>query len=166
MSQKQKIMRAFLILTLHLVVVGSLSPVSSHRRVQTLKNIRDPVNENIPNLGSRVTISKKLSEWRRELEPEFMPPSAPTLIGLSALTVLVFGLASPDLEAVNIDEGVSASSGAIDVGMLAIEGVLNKVVDQELPNSLPDMVALTVSESAAGGVSALFLFFATTVFGP
>lgn len=95
-----------------------------------------------------------------------MPPSAPTLIGLSALTVLVFGLASPDLEAVNIDEGVSASSGAIDVGMLAIEGVLNKVVDQELPNSLPDMVALTVSESAAGGVSALFLFFATTVFGP
>jgi hypothetical protein len=85
-----------------------------------------------------------------------MPTAAPTLLGLVLLTFILCGLVVSPEDAADLDA---------DVATEALRGssqVVTKVVDQVLPNSVSDTVALTLSEGVAGAASSAVLFGASS----
>ena len=84
-----------------------------------------------------------------------MPSAAPTFVGLVLTTALVFGLVLRP-EEVGTD-GVDLVADAADRSFKVAE----VVVGEALPNSLPDAVAVALSEGFAGGVSSLLLLLSS-----
>ena len=97
---------------------------------------------------------------RERYEPRDMPRSAPTLLGLLFTTALVYGLVLQPEEVRIGNDGVEIVTEAADKSFKVAEAV----VGEALPNSIPDALAVALSEGVAGAFSSLVLFVSSVAF--
>lgn len=100
-----------------------------------------------------------------------MPSTMPAALGLLVLTAAVFGLASTDFVDGTVPDEISAMDTEVDAILAKVQTmvkgrstqVVDTVVNQVVPESIPDGAAIALSEGFAGAASASFLYGARVV---